>query len=211
MLGSKAMKNKLLAAVSLFLLVVSTACGFLPGLTAAPTATPTPFIYVEGEPREGQPPFPVLGRYWVIDKGCNFSEDKMKIADAAFEKLRTDGIAEVAVICQAGVVDKGATNDEKIWLRDWARQAKMGEKDVNRAVVWLIRPDAKPEEQTVTLEISRWLFWYTAIEYSAALKEAANYVNWKDYDGALVSITRNVDGRLRALWKTHQGEGGAAE
>lgn len=205
------MKNKLLVAILLFLLVVFSACGFLPSLTPVPTVTPTPFIYVEGEPREGQPPFPDLGRYWVIDKGCNFSKDKLQIADETFEKLRTDGIAEVAVICQAGVVDKGATNDEKIWLRDWARQAKMGEKDVNRSVVWLIRPDAKPEEQTVTLEVSRWLFWYTAIEYSEALKEAANYVNWKDYNGALMSITRNVDGRLRALWETHQGEGGAAE
>lgn len=205
------MKNRLLAVVSLFLLVVLSACGFLPTLTPAPTVTPTTFVYVEGEPREGQPAFPVLGRYWIIDRGCNFSEDKLKIADETFEKLRTDGIAEVAVICQTGVVDKGATNDEKIWLRDWARQAKMGEKEVNRSVVWLIRPDAKPEQQNVTLEVSRWLFWYTAIEYSEALKEAANYVNWKDYNGALMSITRNVDGRLRALWKTHQGEGGAAE
>lgn len=190
--------------------MVLPACGFLPALTPAPTVTSTPFVYVEGEPREGQPAFPVLGRYWVIDKGCNFSEEKMKIADETFEKLRADGIAEVAVICQTGVVDRGATNDEKIWLRDWARQAKMGEKDVNRSVVWLIRPDAKPEQQAVTLEVSRWLYWYTAVEYSEALKEAANFVNWKDYDGALMSITRNVDGRLRALWKMHQGEGGAA-
>lgn len=205
------MKYKLRAAVSLFLLTVLSACSILPSITPAPKVTPTAFIYVEGEPREGQPAFPDLGRYWVIDKGCNFSEDELKIADETFEKLRTDGIAEVAVICQTGVMDKGATNDEKIWLRDWARQAKMGEKDVNRSVVWLIRPDAKPEQQSVTLEVSRWLFWYTAIEYSEALKEAANYVNWKDYNGALMSITRNVDGRLRALWKTHQGEGGAAE
>lgn len=206
------MKNKILMIILLILLVVLSACsGILPLITPAPTVTSTPFVYVEGGPREGQPAFPVLGRYWVIDKGCNFSVEKIKIADETFEKLRTDGIAEVAVICQTGVVDRGATNDEKIWLRDWARQAKMGEKDVNRSVVWLIRPDAKPEEQTVTLEASRWLYWYTAIEYSEALKEAANYVNWKDYDGALMSITRNVDSGLRALWKTHQGEGGAVK
>jgi hypothetical protein len=196
---------------SFCLLIVFSACSVLPALTPASTVTPTEFVYVEGQPREGQPPFPVLGRYWVIDKGCNFSEEKLQIADAAFEKLRTDGIAEVAVICQSGVLDKGASNDEKIWLRDWARQAKMGEKDVSRSVVWLIRPDAKPNEQSVTLEVSRWLTWYTAIEYSGALNEAANYVNSKDYNGALMSITRNVDSRLRLLWKIHQGEGGAVK
>jgi len=196
-----------LSCVLLFL--VQTACGAAP--TAAPTTTPTVYIYVEGSPREGQPAFPALGRYWVVDKGCNFSEDKLKIADETFEKLRTDGIAEVAVICQTGILDKGATNDDKIWLRDWARWAKMGAVDINRSVVWLIRPDVKPEEQTVSLERSLWLTWYTAIEYSDALKEAANYVNSKDYNGALMSITRNVDGKLRELWKTHSSEGGAVQ
>lgn len=191
--------------VVLFLVASLAACSILPALTPAPTVTPTQFVYVEGKPREGQPAFPVLGRYWVIDNGCNFSEEKLQIADSAFEKIRTDGIAEIAVICQTGIVDKGATNDDKIWLRDWARQAKMGAKDADRSVVWLIRPDAKPGEQSVSLEVSRWLIWYTAIEYSDALKEAANYVNAKDYDGALLSITRNVDSKLRALWKTHQG------
>jgi hypothetical protein len=204
------MKNWIVV-INLLLLSCLSACTALPSLKPAATVTPTEFVYVEGGPREGQPAFPVLGRYWVIDKGCNFSEEKLKIADATFEKLRTDGIAEVAIICQSGIVDKGATNDDKIWLRDWARQAGMGEKDVNRSVVWLIRPDAKLEQQSVTLEVSRWLTWYTAIEYSDALKEAANYINWKDYNGALTSITRNVDDTLRRLWKTHQGEGGAVQ
>lgn len=198
-----------LCLLCVFILLAQTACGVVP--TAIPTATPTVYIYVEGSPREGQPAFPALGRYWVVDKGCNFAVDKVKIADETFEKLRTDGIAEVAVICQAGILDKGASNDDKIWLRDWARWAKMGAAEVNRSVVWLIRPDAKAEEQKVTLEISRWLTWYTAIEYSGALQEAANYANWNDLNGALISITRNVDGKLRELWKTHSGEGGAVQ
>jgi hypothetical protein len=115
------------------------------------------------------------------------------------------------VICQSGILDKGSSNDDKIWLRDWARWAKMGAVDINRSVVWLIRPDAKAQDQMVTLEVSRWLPWYTAIEYSDALQEAANYSNWKDFNGALISITRNVDGKLRELWKTHSNEGGAVQ
>jgi hypothetical protein len=196
-----------LALVFVCILLAQTSCS----VPAAVAPTATTYIYVEGSPREGQPAFPSLGRYWVVDKGCNFAQDKVKIADETFEKLRTDGIAEVAVICQSGILDKGSSNDDKIWLRDWARWAKMGAVDINRSVVWLIRPDAKAQDQMVTLEVSRWLTWYTAIEYSDALQEAANYSNWKDFNGALISITRNVDGKLRELWKTHSNEGGAVQ
>jgi hypothetical protein len=198
----------------LLLLALQTACGVLPTLAPAATTTSTEFVYVEGGPREGQPAFPEMGSYWVIgkgwenswviDKGCNFSKDSVKRVNETFKQLRDEGIAEVAVICQTGILDKGATNDDKIWLRDWARWAKMGEKDVNRSVVWLIRPDAKPEEQAVTLEVSRWLTWYTAIEYSDALNKVSGFVNAKNYNGALISIAYNVDDRLRELWKTHQ-------
>jgi len=174
----------------------------LPGMNA-PAPTPTA-EWQDGMPRLGQPAFPVLGQYWIVDHGCNFDLEKVKIADAMFEKLRLDGIAEVAVICQTGIVDKGGTNDDKIWLRDWARWAKMGSAQDDRSVVWLIRPDARPDEQRVSIEISRWLYWYTAIEYADSLGEAANYANVGDFNGALVSIARNVDEELRQLWTTHQ-------
>jgi hypothetical protein len=80
----------------------------------------------------------------------------------------------------------------------------MGSVQDSRAVVWLIRPDAKPDEQRVAVEISRWLYWYTAIEYTDDLREAANYANAGDFNGALVAIARNTDEKLRQLWPTHQ-------
>ena len=180
-----------------FLAVSFTACTVPLSTTPAPTST---VEWQEGMPREGQPPFPALGQYWIIDQGCGFDIQKVKIADAMFEKLRTDGIAEVAIICQSGIVNKGATNDDKIWLRDWARWAKMGSAQDSRAVVWLIRPDAKPEEERVSIEISRWLYWYTAMDYADALQEASTYANVGDFNGALVSIARNTDEKLRQLW-----------
>jgi hypothetical protein len=161
-------------------------------------------VWQEGMPREGQPQFPKLEQYWVIDNGCSFDSQKKTIADAMFEKLRTDGIAEVAVICQTGIADKGATNNDKIWLRDWARWAKMGSAQDNRSVVWLIRPDAKPAEDSISIEVSRWLYWYTAINYADGLKEASNYANARDFNGALVSIARNTDEKLRQLWVNQQ-------
>ena len=176
-------------------------CGSWAGIAPAPTRTTE---WQAGMAREGQPAFPELGQYWIIDDGCNFDLEKVKIADGLFEKLRQDGIAEVAIICQTGIVNKGSTNDEKIWLRDWARQAKMGSAEESRSVVWLIRPDAAAGEQRVSVEISRWLYWYTAIEYADSLKEAANYANAGDFNGALRAIARNTNEELRRLWATHQ-------
>ena len=172
-------------------------------LLATPAPTPT-VEWVAGMPRPGQPAFPALAQYWIVDGGCAFDLAKLKIADAMFEKLRTDGIAEVAVVCQKGILDKGGTNDDKIWLRDWARWAKMGSAQDSRSVVWLIRPDAKAGEQRISVEISRWLFWYTAMDYADGLQEAANYANVGDFNGALVAIARNTDEKLRQLWPSHQ-------
>ena len=169
----------------------------------AQAATPT-VVWQEGTPREGQPAFPTLGQYWIIDNGCNFDQQKVTIADQMFEKLRTDGIAEVALICQTGVVNKGATNDEKIWLRDWARWAKMGTVQDSRALVWLIRPDAKPADGRISLEASRWLTFYTAVDYAGDIQEAGNYASAGDFNGALVSIARNTDLKLRQLWSKEQ-------
>jgi hypothetical protein len=183
------------------LAITLVGCGVLPLKTPAPTPT---VEWQAGMPRPGQPAFPALGQYWIIDNGCGFDPAKLKIADGMFEKLRTDGIAEVALICQTGIVDKGGTNDDKIWLRDWARWAKMGSAQDSRSVVWLIRPDASPTGQRISVEISRWLYWYTAIDYADGLEEAANYANTGDYTGALVAIARNTDEKLRQLWVTHQ-------
>lgn len=194
------MKRLFFLILCIFLLIQS-ACGLQSAFKPFQTSTPT---QSENEAREGQPDFPALGQYWVIDNGCNFDLEKVKTADQVFEKLRTDGIAEVAVICQTGILDKGATNDEKIWLRDWGRWAKMGDVEENRAVIWLIRPDVKPEEGRVSIELSRWLTWYTAVDYMNTINEAANYANWDDFNGALESLTRNTDSQLRSLWKTHQ-------
>ena len=194
------MKKPLLILHTVFLLALS-ACSLQNVIKPVQTSTSTKTAI---EPRAGQPSFPALGQYWVVDKGCNFDLEIIKTADQIFEKLRTDGIAEVAVICQTGIQDNGATNNEKIWLRDWGRWAQMGDVEENRAVIWLIRPDVKPEEGRITIELSRWLTWYTAVDYMDTLGEAANYANWNNFNGALESLTRNTDSQLRHLWQTHQ-------
>ena len=191
--------------------IISPTCWLLLAVLAAcaplASAAPAPTLTVEWQsvmPREGQPAFPDLGQYWIIDKGCGFDPQKVRIADMLFEQLRSEVIAEVAVICQTGIVNKGATNNDKIWLRDWARHVKMGNIDDDRSVVWLIRPDAQPEEGRISIELSRWLYWYTAIDYADGLAEASNYANAEDFNGALVSIARSTDEKLRKLWAEQQ-------
>jgi uncharacterized membrane protein YgcG len=171
-----------------------------------PTDNPNSVVNEAITPKEGQPAFPPLSLYWVVDAcGC-FSLDQIKMADQVFESLRQDGIAEVVVICQKGIKNKGSLNDELIWTRDWGRWARLGDKKTNRAIVWLIRPDVKPEANRVTIEVSNWLYWYTAVDYGDALQEAADYANQGDFDGALESIVRNTDQQLRMLWPQHKEE-----
>lgn len=159
------------------------------------------------KPSEGQPAFPKLDKYWVIDTGNCFRQETIVMADKIFEQLRVDRIAEVVVICQKGIVDRGSANDEKIWAMEWGRWARLGNKEDDRAIVWLIRPDADPaKEDRVAIEVSRWLVWLTAPDYYPALEEAANYANWSDFDGALESIARNTDAILRKLWQKHQND-----
>ena len=87
--------------------IISLTCWSLLAILAAcaplASAAPAPTITVEWQsvkPREGQPSFPDLGQYWIIDNGCGFDTQKVRIADVLFGQLRSEGIAEVAVICQ---------------------------------------------------------------------------------------------------------------
>lgn len=155
------------------------------------------------KPDQGQPAFPKLGQYWVVDptNACRFGKDTIVMADQVLEKLRQEDIAEVAVVCQKGVKSSGPLNDEKIWAMKWGRWAKLGDKQDRRAIVWLIRPDVKPQDNRVTIEVSLWLTWYTAIDYGPGLEEAAEYVNANNFDGALESIVRTTNETLRIRWK----------
>jgi hypothetical protein len=154
------------------------------------------------KPEEGQPEFPKLEQYWVVDNGCGFDQETVVWADEILEKLRTDKIAEVAVVCQTGIQNNGPFNDEKIWLLNWARWAEIGDVEEDRGVVWLIRPDVRPEDNRITITVSTWLTWYTAIDYGPTLENAANFANYDNFTGALETIVSGTDYTLREIWKT---------
>ena len=159
-------------------------------------------------PDTGQPPFPKLGQYWVVDpeNACHLSHDSVVLVDQVLEKLRTDHIAEVAIVCQTGVKDQGPLNDEKIWTLKWGNWARIGDAKDQRGVVVLIRPDVKPEENRITIENSVWIYQNTVLTYQPVIEEAARYANAGDYDGCIESLARNLDETLRKVVQPNQSQ-----
>ena len=147
-----------------------------------------------------QPAFPELNGHWVVDNNHYLKDKTITDTDQMFDQLKSDGIAEVAIVIQEGVRNNGPYDDEKIWARDWGRKIELGDES-DRAIVWLIRPDVKPEENRVTIEISTHLTWLVFGDYESMLQEAADYANADDFDGSVASITRNTDEVLRRIWK----------
>ena len=157
-------------------------------------------------PDSGQPAFPRIGPYWVIDSqdACHLNQDSVVLVDQTLEKLRTDHIAEVAIVCQTGVKNLGPMNDEKIWTMKWGNWARIGDPKDQRGVVVLIRPDVKPEENRITIENSVWLYQNTVLTYRPVIEEAARYANAGDYSGCIESLARNLDETLRQVVKPGQ-------
>ncbi|MGB8644488.1 MAG: hypothetical protein WCF84_04575 [Anaerolineae bacterium] len=157
-------------------------------------------------PDSGQPAFPWIGQYWVVDSQavCNLKQDSVVLVDQTLEKLRTDHIAEVAIVCQTGVKNQGPMNDEKIWTMKWGNWARIGDPKDQRGVVVLIRPDVKPEENRITIENSVWLYQNTVLTYHPVIEEAARYANAGDYSGCIESLARNLDETLRQVVKPGQ-------
>jgi predicted acetyltransferase len=157
-------------------------------------------------PDSGQPAFPKLGQYWVVDSqdACHLRQDSVVLVDQTLEKLRTDHIAEVAIVCQTGVKNQGPLNDEKIWTMKWGNWARIGDLKDQRGVVVLIRPDVKPEDNRITIENSVWLYQNTVLTYRPVIEEAARYANAGDYSGCIESLARNLDETLRQVVKPGQ-------
>lgn len=154
-------------------------------------------------PDTGQPAFPKLGQYWVVDSqdACHFDQESVMLVDQTLEKLRTDHIAEAAIVCQTGVKNQGPLNDDKIWTMKWGNWARIGDPKDQRGVVVLIRPDVKPEENRITIENSIWLYQNTVLTYQPVIQEAAAYANAGDYSGCIESLARNLDETLRKVVK----------
>lgn len=176
------------------LLALTTACG--PPAIATPVR---PAGY--GQNIAGQPTFPPLVEYWVVDNGCGFSQSAKENAYNVFEALNRDHIAQVAVVCQTGI--KGGFSDASTWISEWLNHVGLGSMIDKRALAVLIRPDARPEDFRVILNPNDQLYWFTTIDELPIKQEAGDFANYNDFNGCLDSLVRNLNAFLRAKWKIY--------
>lgn len=177
---------------------------FLLGLTisACMPVVPTPMRPAGyGEEIKGQPAFPDLVEYWVVDNGCGFSLTVKENAFEVFEALNREHIAQVAVVCQTGV--KGGYAEATTWISEWLNHEGLGSMIDKRAVAVLIRPDARPEDFRVIINPNDEIYWWTPSDEYSIKHEAADYANYNDFDGALNSLVRNMDAFMRAKWEKY--------
>lgn len=195
----------------LLCLVMLSTAGCRPG-GRTPIAEPTPVAnpgppgrpgigdrpYDENvEVPPGDPQFPKLGRYWVVDPEGLVDLPAVQAADETLEALRADGLAETVIVIRRNV------KHPVEWSTHYGRWLMLGERGgarKNNGLVFLIIPDAPQEAGRVWYSIGRGLPRLTSSDMAPLLEEAASYANAGDLDGAVISIARNIDDILRKIY-----------
>ncbi len=145
---------------------------------------------------KGDPAFPPLGQYWVIDPAGVLSADTVRDGDAVCEKLKEDGLAEVVVVVMKGV------KQPDTWATHYGRWLKLGTKGMsteggNNGVVWLIRPDAP--DNKLTISVGRGLPEFTTVDYGKIMNDALDYLNFGNFDKGVSVIVNETDQTLRRV------------
>ena len=145
----------------------------------------------------GDPDFPRLGQYWVVDPDGLIGASEIKMADETLDGLKSQRIAEVVIVVQKGV------KHPVEWSTHYGRWLRLGEAEgqhQNNGIVFLIIPDAHDESGKIWYSIGRGLPKLTSSDMGPLLEEAASYANADDLDGAIISIARNIDDILRKIY-----------
>lgn len=145
---------------------------------------------------EGDPPFPPLGKFWVIDHERLISDSVIEMSDQLCERLKTDNIAEVVVVVMKGV------KQPEMWATHYGRWLGLGKtgpstEGGNRGLVWLIRPDANLK---LTISVGRGMPDFTSADYVPMMKRAAEYFNFGNYDKGILTLLKDTDSVLRRIY-----------
>ncbi len=177
------------------LLLLSLAIGGCASTQTAPYDTNTAVP-------KGDPAFPALGQFWIIDKAGLLSSETIVTNDRICQKLQNDKVAEVVVVVITGV------KQPVEWATHYGRWLKLGEKGLsteggNNGVVWLIRPDA---DERVTVSVGRGLPKFTAIDYGKIMTDARDYLAFGNFDRAVSVIVTETNKKLRELYPKTKGK-----
>jgi len=145
----------------------------------------------------GDPDFPRLGEYWVVDPDGLVGASSVRMANETLDDLKSQRTAEVVVVVQKGV------KHPVEWSTHYGRWLRLGEVEgphQNNGIVFLIIPDAPGGSGKVWYSIGRGLPKLTSSDMGPLIEEAASYANADDLDGAVISIARNIHDILRRIY-----------
>lgn len=145
----------------------------------------------------GDPDFPRLGEYWVVDPGGMVGASAVRMANETLDDLKSRRTAEVVIIVQKGVKHPAQ------WSTHYGRWLRLGEVEgphQNNGIVFLIIPDAPGGSGKIWYSIGRGLPKLTSSDMGPLIEEAASYANADDLDGAVISIARNIHDILRRIY-----------
>lgn len=148
------------------------------------------------EVAKGEPDFPPLGMYWVIDRAKVLSDDTIINADDILLRLQQDGIAEVVIVVIPGV------KQPETWATHYGRWLKLGKKGSTaeggaNGLVWLIRPDA---DLKMTISVGRGLPRFTSVDYGQIMDDCADYFNFGNYDAGVSMLAQETSRVLREIY-----------
>ena len=145
---------------------------------------------------KGDPQFPPLGTSWVIDNTKVLSGSVVIAADAICQKLKEDGIAEIAVV----LID--SVKHPEDWATHYGRWLGLGRRGLstaggNNGIVWLIRPDAT---EKLTISVGRGLPSFTTVDYGAIMDKSVEYLNFNNFDKGVMELVTQTDSVLRTIY-----------
>ena len=146
----------------------------------------------------GDPPFPPQKVYGIVDPNHILSDETVRESEAILENLKKDGIAEVVILVQPGV------KHPQDYATRYGRYIELGEKEKNNGLVWLIRPDIRPEEFRITNSVGRGLPQLTSSDLGEIMEDAADSINFGNYDDGVLRIVKGTDQKLRQIYKVKE-------
>lgn len=132
----------------------------------------------------GEPNFPNLGEYWVVDKEGVVDQSVVEHVDKILEDLRKDGYAEQAIVTMSGVDDSIA------YVTQLGRHLKLGEaegENKDNGIIWLILVD-KPVGERVRYSIGLGLPEFTSFEAGRVQDAASVFADEGDWSNTVLQI-----------------------
>jgi uncharacterized membrane protein YgcG len=181
------MKNFLRISFLLLLVFLITACGVEIESQHPDQIAQVPY---------GEPDFPNLGDFWVIDTDNNVSDETLKEVDQILENLKTQGFAEQAIVVMPGV--KNGSN----YAVQLLRHLKLGNPEgprKNNGLLWLVITDGNSGAR-VYYAAGNGLPELTTFELGAVIDQANVLADEANWNGAVLAIANGSETMLEQTY-----------